>query len=186
MRLLKNGEFFEDAWLKLEDGEAVPRGVDIIVSSERLQAEFGSLMLHDGRLGVTLANSRRVDHIADYLEALDAVVLEFPSFTDGRAYSQARQLRGPLRFSGDLRATGNVLPDQLAFMRQCGFDTFEVNGRFDLDVWQRAVTAMTLTYQSGYVPDRGFAPADVWSARGGYADDTLRSDFEEIWIVQRS
>ena len=89
-------------------------------------------------------------------------------------------MRGSLKFRGDLRATGNVLPDQLAFMRQCGFDTFEVNGRFGLDVWQRAVTAMTLTYQSGYVPDRGFAPADVWSARAGASDDTLRSDFEEV------
>lgn len=180
MRLLKNGDFFEDNWLSLGNDEPAPQDADILVSAERLREEFGTLMLHNGRLGVVVANDRSVDDIADYLEALDTVVLEFPSFTDGRAYSQARKLRGSLNYRGDLRATGNVLPDQLAFMRQCGFDTFEVNGRFGLDVWQRAVTAMTLTYQSGYVPDRGFAPADVWSARAGTTDDTLRSDFEEV------
>ena len=183
MRLLKNGEFFEDTWLSLDNEEAVPQDADVLVSAERLKAEFGTLMLHKGGLGVIVANDQTVDDIADYLEVLDTVVLEFPSFTDGRAYSQARKLHGSLKFRGDLRARGNVLPDQLAFMRQCGFDTFEVNGRFGLDVWRRAVTAMTLTYQSGYVPGRGFSPADVWSARAGNPDDTLRSDFEEVWTA---
>lgn len=181
MRLLKNGEFFTDSWARLDDEEVVPQGADIIVSAQRLKANFGTLMLHKGRLAVVLPNNSGVEEIADYLEALDAVVLEFPSFTDGRAYSQARRLRGPLGFRGELRAAGNILPDQLAFMRQCGIDTFEVNGRFDLAVWQRAVTAMTVTYQSGYLPDRGFAPADVWSAREERGDDPLRSDFEEVW-----
>jgi len=180
MRLLKNGEFLEDTWLRLEDGEAVPQGADVIVGLDRLRAEFGSLMLHDGRLGVALPNDRPVEDVVDFLEALDAVVLDFPAFTDGRAYSQARKLRRDHGYSGELRAVGNVLPDQLAFMRQCGLDVFEVNGRFDRETWVRAATAMTLTYQRGYLPERGFAPADVWSAREGSRNDTLRSDHEEV------
>lgn len=183
MRLLKNGEIFDDTWIELDDDETPPQGADIIVTADRLAAEFKTLMLHNGQLAVALPNDRSVDEIADFLDALDAVVLDFPSFADGRAYSQARQLRGRQGFRGELRAAGNVLPDQLAFMRQCGLDTFEVHDRFDLAVWQRAATAMTVTYQSGYLPDRGFAPADVWSAREGRADDTLRSDFEEVWTT---
>ena len=166
MRLLKNGEFLEDTWMFLGDEEVIPEGVDVFVSQERLQADSQALLSRDGRLGVEVANDQNVDDLARHLEGLSAVALAFPSFTDGRAYSQARTLRDSLHFRGDLRATGNILPDQLAFMRQCGIDTFEVNGRFDLAAWQRAATAMTLTYQGEYVPDRGFAPANVWSARG--------------------
>ena len=180
MRLLKNGEFLEDTWLRLDDDAAVPQGADVIVGLERLRAEFGTLMLHKGKLAVTLPNDRPVEDVADFLEALDAVLLDFPAFTDGRAYSQARQLRNDHGYRGELRAGGNVLPDQLAFMRQCGLDVFEVNGRFDRETWVRAATAMTLTYQRGYLPERGFAPADVWSARKGSSDDTLRSDHEEV------
>lgn len=44
-------------------------------------------------------------------------------------------------------------------MRQCGFDVFEVPERHDLDIWQKAATAMTLFYQHGYGQPRGFAPA---------------------------
>lgn len=181
MRLLKNGEFLEDRWLRLDDDEEVPQGADVIVSTDRLRDAFKSLMLHNGGLGVMLENDRPVDDISAYLDRLDVVVLDFPSFTDGRAYSQARKLRGEFRFRGELRAAGNVLPDQLAFMRQCGLDAFEANDRFGVDVWQRAATAMTLTYQRGYVPERGFAPADVWTARAGNGDGTVRSDFEEVW-----
>lgn len=180
MRLLKNGEFLENTWIRLDDDETLPGSTGVIVSADRLKAEFKELMLHKAGLAVALPNDRTVEDIADFLEVLDAIVLDFPSFTDGRAYSQARQLRGRYNYRGELRASGNVLPDQLAFMRQCGLDSFEVNGRFGLDVWHRAVTAMTLTYQSGYLPDRGFAPADVWSAREGKSGDTLRSDFEEV------
>lgn len=181
MRLLKNGEFLEDNWIRLEDGEEAPEGADIIVSTDRLKAEFKSLMLREPGLAVDLPNNVDVEEIADFLEALDAVVLSFPAFTDGRAYSQARHLRERYRYRGELRAAGNVLPDQLAFMRQCGVDAFEVNERFDLEDWQRAATFMTLTYQSGYLPDRGYSPADIWRAREGKSGDTLRSDFEEVW-----
>ena len=181
MKLLRNGEFLEEDWTRLEDDEDVPAGARIIVSIERLTSQFKSLMLHEAGLAVDLPNDRDVEEIADFLEALDAVVLAFPAFTDGRAYSQARQLRERFGYRGELRATGNVLPDQLAFMRQCGVDAFEVSGRFDIEDWQRAATSMTLTYQSGYLPERGYSPADIWKAREGKSGDTLRSDFEEVW-----
>ena len=71
-------------------------------------------------------------------------MLTFPTFADGRAYSQGRRIRSHREFAGELRATGHVLPDQLAMMRQCGFDVFEAPERHDLDIWQKAATAMTL------------------------------------------
>ncbi|MCY1525939.1 hypothetical protein D9M68_609400 [compost metagenome] len=54
------------------------------------------------------------------------IALDFPTFRDGRGYSQAYLLRTRLGWQGELRAIGEVLRDQLSHMRQCGFDAFAV------------------------------------------------------------
>ncbi len=161
MPLLKHGEFVEDEWVALDDEEAFPQGADIIVSFDRFVEDFENLKAHNGRLGIALPNDRLPDELAGYLDAAHLVVLTFPAFADGRAYSQGRHIRNHFGFTGEVRATGHVLPDQLAMMRQCGFDAFEVPERHDRDVWQRAATAMTLSYQRNYGPTRGFAPAVI-------------------------
>lgn len=79
-------------------------------------AEFPALIL---------ANSDDVMQVTDRLAGAKLVVLNFPKFTDGRAYSQARLLRERLGYTGELRATGAVLRDQLPFLLRCGFDAFE-------------------------------------------------------------
>ncbi|MBS0549925.1 MAG: DUF934 domain-containing protein [Proteobacteria bacterium] len=74
---------------------------------------------------VSLANTDQPDALSMRLSRLKLVVLHFPKFTDGRAYSQARLLRGRMGYRGELRATGAVLRDQLPFLLRCGFDSFE-------------------------------------------------------------
>lgn len=64
------------------------------------------------------------DQPGDWLLACPLIILEFPRFTDGRAYSQAAILRRQRGYRGDLRATGDVLRDQLGLMLQCGFSSF--------------------------------------------------------------
>ena len=68
------------------------------------------------------------------------IVLNFPKFSDGRAYSQARVLREHLGYQGELRATGQVLRDQLLYMHRAGFDAFEIN-RPDAEVVFKAAFA---------------------------------------------
>ncbi|UYN97296.1 MAG: DUF934 domain-containing protein [Enhydrobacter sp.] len=74
---------------------------------------------------VSLANTDPVEDLASHVGRLRLIELHFPKFSDGRAYSQARLLRGRLGYRGELRATGNVLRDQLPFLLRCGFDSFE-------------------------------------------------------------
>lgn len=76
--------------------------------------------------GLCLAPDDEVESIAAYLSVLPLIAIEFPSFRDGRGYSQAYLLRTRLGWSGELRALGDVLRDQLSHMRQCGFDAFAV------------------------------------------------------------
>jgi phosphoadenosine phosphosulfate reductase len=60
------------------------------------------------------------------LPRFDLIALDFPKFSDGRAFSTARLLREKFGYAGELRAVGNVLSDQIPLMRRVGFDSFEV------------------------------------------------------------
>ena len=68
-----------------------------------------------------LAND--ADPMAQTLEGVQTIELHFPQFTDGRAFSQALMLRRRCGFKGDIRATGDVLVDQLSQMQRCGFSS---------------------------------------------------------------
>ena len=74
------------------------------------------------------------------LERVFRIELHFPKFTDGRAFSQAFLLRRRLGYSGDLRATGDVLVDQLLQMRRSGFSSAVLRADQDLQVGQRQLT----------------------------------------------
>ena len=71
------------------------------------------------------------------LAGVDRIDLQFPKFTDGRAFSQARLLRGRLKFAGELRATGDVLIDQLVQMQRSGFTVAVLKEGVDASAAQR-------------------------------------------------
>lgn len=142
MPLLKrNGEISEDAWITLGDEDEVPTAGDVIVPHSRLPLEV------PGRLGISLPNDLNVSALGPEINQASLIVLSFPSFADGRAYSQARALRNILSYEGDLRANGHLLPDQLAFMVEVGFDSFDLQtDRFPVERWTEALEEVTLTY----------------------------------------
>ena len=81
------------------------------------------------------------------LAGVDRIDLQFPKFTDGRAFSQARLLRGRLKFAGELRATGDVLIDQLVQMARCGFDVAVLREGVDMADAQRQFDRFKAFYQ---------------------------------------
>jgi uncharacterized protein (DUF934 family) len=97
---------------------------------------------------VALANTVDVETLRDELGRLKVIVLDFPKFTDGRAYSQARLLRGRLGYKGELRARGAVFLDQLPFLLRVGFDAFESEQKGFGEALQRARTLFSVVYQS--------------------------------------
>lgn len=162
MPLLKNNAFVENSWVLLPDDQPAQAGSAIVVSFNRLRTEWDTLAAHAGTLGVVIANTTDIDELAPYLSRLALIQLPFPAFTDGRSYSLARQLRQQ-GYSGELRATGGILPDQLPLMQQVGVDSFEVSDRFPLEAWQKAASLITYSYQRGL---RGAAiEHEVWSSR---------------------
>jgi uncharacterized protein (DUF934 family) len=96
---------------------------------------------------VSLANTDPVEDLAPHVGRLRLIVLNFPKFSDGRAYSQARLLRGRLGYTGELRATGNVLQDQALFMLRCGFDSFESDQKGFGEALAKARNLFSVVYQ---------------------------------------
>jgi uncharacterized protein (DUF934 family) len=89
-----------------------------------------------------------------HLERIRLVEVNFPVFGDGRGYSAARILR-EAGYSGELRAVGDVLVDQLGYMRRCGFDAFAPDKRMDEADVEAALTRFPNVYQEtvdGAVP----------------------------------
>jgi uncharacterized protein (DUF934 family) len=85
------------------------------------------------------------------LEGITRVVLNFPKFTDGRAYSQAFLLRRRLGFAGAIRATGDVLIDQLAQMQRTGFSEAVLRADQDIDHGRKLLTHFDAFYQGDAV-----------------------------------
>lgn len=147
MPLIKNGALVDDPWVTLADDQPLPASGPVIVSLPRWRAERDALIARSGLLGVRLAAGEMVEPIAADLLHLALIALEFSSFRDGRAYSKARLLRERLGFTGELRAVGNVLRDQLLFMQRCGIDAFAIAGAHAIEDWRRALTEFTVFYQ---------------------------------------
>ena len=96
-----------------------------------------------------------------HLDRLQLIEIGFPSFRDGRGYSAARILREG-GYTGELRAAGDVLVDQLAFLRRCGFDSFAPEAEIDADAARRALDRYSHHYQSA-----SDAVTPVWKLRHG-------------------
>src|SRR5437763_15898049 len=96
-----------------------------------------------------LAND--ADPLEVSLEGIDRVELNFPKFTDGRAFSQAWLIRRRRRFTGDIRATGDVLIDQLVQMQRTGFSSAVLKEGKDIADAQRQFDRYTAFYQADVV-----------------------------------
>lgn len=122
----REGGFHRDAWVRAVDGEPLP-DAPAIVSKKRWLAQRDALAGRDFALGLRLEAGEGIDDIAADLGRFALIALVFPKFSDGRAFSTARLVRDKHGYAGELRAVGNVLSDQIAFMRRVGFDAFEVS-----------------------------------------------------------
>ena len=147
MPLVKGGKITDDTFVAVADDAALPEGGDVLVSATRYLQDPDSFAKRTGKTGVTWPNNRDLDDLVPHLERLAVVALAFPSFRDGRAYSQARLLRERHGYRGELRATGQVLRDQFVFMLRAGFDAFDVRKQTDAEAFAQTVKRYSVFYQ---------------------------------------
>src|SRR5882757_295028 len=147
MPLVKDGKITGDAFVHVPEGTELPDDGAILVPAARFLENAEAILRRAGKVGVIWPNNRDLDDLVPYLDRLAAVALVFPSFRDGRAYSQARLLRERHGYEGELRATGQVLRDQFVFMLRAGFDTFEVKKDSDAEAFASTAKRYSVFYQ---------------------------------------
>jgi phosphoadenosine phosphosulfate reductase len=124
----RNGGFVADEWTRYSaEAGLPPAGQPLLVPFAAFTAEPERFVGYSGPLGVEVAAGEAVGKLEPYLWRLSLVSLIFPKFHDGRSYSAARLLRERYAYKGELRASGDVLSDQIQLMRRCGMSSFEVS-----------------------------------------------------------
>ena len=148
MPILKNGAVIADPWIAVADDAPLPVSRPVIVSLARWRADGEALRARNGLVGVRLKTAELAEDIADELDHLGLVALEFPTIGDGRGYTTGRLLRERYGFSGELRAVGPLIRDQFPFLQRCGFDAVEARDAAEAAAWRQAVGAITVAYQN--------------------------------------
>ncbi len=145
-KLIKSGAYAQDAFAPVADDASLPTGA-VLVSLARFQKERDRLLERNTPIGVKLQSHENPEVLGDDVSRLSLVALEFPKFRDGRAFSWARILRTRMGFTGEIRAVGDFLFDQVNYQHRVGFDAWEVPDHFTVEMFQQALTEMTDVYQ---------------------------------------
>ena len=147
-RVIRDGKVIEnDGWEHVPDDGPLP-DADAIVGLKRWQAERVALVARHGGIGVRMTGADALDPILGDLGRLGVVAFDIANFKDGRSYSLARLLRTRHGYKGEIRAVGDVLRDQIFFMRRCGFDAFELRADRSAEDALAAFREFSVTYQA--------------------------------------
>lgn len=138
-------ELEQDAWTVVEDGQEIPEQGNVVVSPTRAQSlDIG----REGRIGLLFRPDDEAEAHADLVRRAPFIAVDFPKFTDGRGYSTASVLRGRMGYEGPLRATGDVLPDQVFYLARVGFDQLELRSDKSAHTAIEALSAFSVRYQA--------------------------------------
>lgn len=141
--LIKLGQHVTDTWVLSREDEALPSSRPAIVPLALWQQHSG-----DETLAPWLpSDTELTPELVAELESAALVAIDFPAFTDGRGYTLARLLRERFGYTGEVRAIGDVLVDQLYYMGRCGFDALALREDQDLQSALAALKAFSVSYQ---------------------------------------
>ena len=152
-QIIKGREVVADDWSVLRLAETdtaetieVPAGKIIVPLTVWLAQR--AVLETRAELGVRLAPDERAESIKDDLGRFAVIAVDFPKFTDGRGYSTAFNLRRRLGWTGELRAIGDVLRDQLFQMQRCGFDAYATRPDRSIHDALKGLSVFSETYQA--------------------------------------
>jgi len=173
--IIRNDAVIDDDWQVLRPSAEAPLALESLAAGRivvplAFWLQHADALVRRGNVGVWLAGNEEPAPLSPWLAVLKLVAVDFPKFTDGRGFSIAFLLRSRHGYRGELRAIGDVLADQLFFMRRVGFDSFAVRADKDirraLDVlrpfsdvyqgsWDNPVPAFRRHLRSGPGPQDG-------------------------------
>jgi uncharacterized protein (DUF934 family) len=142
-------EIVIDHWQRLRDDDPFPSldALPVLVSLARAERDRADLDRRPGAWGHWLTGDTEPEQVASRIADRSLVAIVITKFTDGRHFSLARLLRERHGFTGELRAVGDVLPDQLFYMQRCGYSSFELAPGKSLETGVRCLAAFSVSYQ---------------------------------------
>ncbi|WP_434771195.1 DUF934 domain-containing protein [Pseudomonas entomophila] len=150
-RIIKHQQIVDETWHLLPKDasfDELTNCDDYIVPLQLWRDHGHALKARDGGLGIWLDSDEQAEEIGDDARYFQVIALNFPAFTDGRSYSNARLLRDRYQYKGELRAIGDVLRDQLFYMARCGFDAFAIRADKDPEAALEGLKDFSVTYQA--------------------------------------
>ena len=153
-KLIKIDSIVEDAWQVLDKEFSGELNQDKVFVPLNYLLEHKDILDDDKDIGVWLDSYEGPEALEPYLSKLPAVAINFPKFVDGRGYSYARILRDRFAYQGEIRAIGDVLHDQLFYMKRCGFDAYAVREDKDIDVALNGLSDFSEAYQAASYMDK--------------------------------
>ena len=153
-KIIRDQQIVDDAYAVFKLGEhenavtaRLPDGPTLFPLTVWL-ARKDEILARSAAAGVWLESGEDPVAIAGDLENLPVIAVNFPKFTDGRSYSTARLLRERYAYRGEIRAIGDVLHDQLFFMKRCGFDAYALRADKDASEALAGLGDFSETYQA--------------------------------------
>lgn len=154
-QIIRNKAIVTDDWVLLRpdagttpDSVTVPEG-KVIVPLAVWLAQKDALKSRNA-LGVWIASDERPETLQDDIARFQLIAVDFPKFSDGRGYSIAFTLRARLGYTGELRAIGDVLRDQLFYLSRVGFDAFAPRPDRSIEDALKGLTDFSVKYQTSW------------------------------------
>jgi uncharacterized protein (DUF934 family) len=147
MQIIKDKEIINNSWSYIADDDNLKSG-DISVSVCRWKKDRTLLLTRQGKIGIRIRPDDSTADIADDLDKVQLIELDFPALADGRLFSHAWLLRGRYHYQGEVRATGHYLPDQVFYLSRVGVNAFRPEKPDDLPVLLESLNDFSVTYQS--------------------------------------
>lgn len=153
-KIIKNDLIIDDHWqvLKLAEEQtlelvALPDSPTLLPLTVWL-ARKDEILSRKKPIAIWLDSNEAPESIANDLKHFTIIGVNFPKFADGRGYSIARLLRERFAYAGEIRALGDVLQDQLFFMKRCGFDAYALREDKDIEAALAGFKVFSETYQA--------------------------------------
>ena len=146
-RLIKDGALADNQWQLLQDASAdIPAG-QVIIPLDLWLAQRDQLSARSD-IGVWLESDQVAEQLGADAAKLPLIAINFPTFMDGRGFSTGRLLRERFGFTGELRAIGNYMRDQLFYLKRCGFNAFDCNEDMDAEAALASLSDFSESYQA--------------------------------------
>ncbi len=151
--LIKDGQVTDNTWDFIEKESDLSSALSsaseqVLVPLSLWQEHKSDLQASEKDIGVWLDSDDDTYELGSDALDLPLIALNFPVFMDGRSYSSAAILRKRIGYKGELRAVGEILRDQLFYMKKCGINSFEISDSVKLEDALAAFSDFSNSYQS--------------------------------------